>query len=128
MYVNYVFSVSSSIAFFIFSFSKFLIFCTIALSEIPIANIYVDLDKYPTISIFNKNISMHYITYNFPHNHQIFHRHILHSISVTTKYRFSLFFQYFQDILNPYDSLELHFIMEVHINISFRIIKNSLVY
>ena len=28
---------------------------------------------------------------------------------------FSLFFQYFQGILNPYDSLELHFIMEVHI-------------
>lgn len=28
---------------------------------------------------------------------------------------FSLFFQYFQGIRNPYDSLELHFIMEVHI-------------
>ena len=27
---------------------------------------------------------------------------------------FSLFFQYFHSILNPYDSLELHFIMEVH--------------
>ena len=28
---------------------------------------------------------------------------------------FPYFFQYFQGILNPYDSLELHFIMEVHI-------------
>ena len=27
---------------------------------------------------------------------------------------FSLFFQYFQRILNPYDSLVLHFIMKVH--------------
>ena len=35
-------------------------------------------------------------------------------ISATTKYRFFLIFQYFQGILNPYDSLELHFIMEVH--------------
>ena len=38
------------------------------------------------------------------------------ALSVFAIFCFSLFFQYFQGILNPYDSLELHFIMEVHNN------------
>ena len=38
-----------------------------------------------------------------------------YAISAIKKCRFFLIFSVFSGILNPYDSLELHFIMEVHI-------------
>ena len=38
-------------------------------------------------------------------------------ISAIKNVDFSLFFQYFQGLLNPHDLLELYFIMEIHIYI-----------